>query len=1290
MKNKHAIKKGFRFGIAFFVLFLVSTINGKAQNPSLRVFEDWNTTSGTQNMFQRSVTRSVPGTSNVVIAGATINANGDYDIFVQKISGGGTVLWSAQYNGVGNGDDVATDIRVASNGEIYVCGTYYKDATDSSNAIVIKYGANGNQRWTSFYNGSGSRNDAYSSLLVSGAVVFAVGTCWSTSNQYDMLTRRLDTAGVTTWTTTADNAGLADGAVSLSSRSGSIFVTGGVQSTSTSYKIATWKINPATGAITTTTLSSSSTIGIDLVTDVQEDASANVYVAGTVYNVSTGFDYKLFKYDANLALLWSATWNGAANLDDGITGLAIASNGNVIVTGFTSTTSQGKNFATVKYNSAGVQQWASTFDGGGNDSASCIVVNSTDTNKIYVSGYSYNGSTNDYHTMRYNGAGTEIWNVNFNSLQNGNDQASAIALDTSGNVIVTGQNQISPTTRAYTTVKYLEKNTMLPQDTISSISSSFVFTENRGQLYGIDSVQQPSIKYYTLHSSPKIYFADTSLSYVLAKDDTTVLNHDTLVRVDLKFVGANSGLKIRGNELTGSHKNFYNGVPGGREQVADYNQLVSFNVWNNVDMIYGSNLKGFKYYFVCKPGGGSASYTNIDLKYNGADSVKIDGSGQLIIFTKLGNIVQPKAAAWQLDASGNYSSLGWQPSYNLVATNEVKFTSLGSYNSSYPLIFAIDWGNINPASIQNLDWSTYIGGDAREDLLDLDVKQSDGCIYYAGMTLSANFPISVGAWQTANSGGYDAVAIKLDSACNYQLSTDWATYYGTETPSFASYQYGTAGAIGPNGNYFMAGLTTHFGGVDISFPQSQPIGAFVDSTYGGGSEDAFFTEFDNTSGTLLWATFYGGAGSALESVNDMTFDASGNLYAVLIADTSTPRMIEIGAYNNSTKPGGMILKFDSTLARKWATCFSTTNGTTDRIACDPSTGDFFITGSAKDAFLPIVNPGTGAYMDSTFVGISDAYIARFNSSDTITWGTYLGGATGNETGGAIGVKNGELYIAGTTTSSDFPFYYNGTGYIDSSYNNGGDYFIAKFKTSGQLKWATYYGGSSSETPSNFAFDLLGNMFLSGNTMSSDFPTLNPGNNIYYDGSFGGAGDYDVVLLSFSAQNVLKWSSYFGGLQGDYTTHGLGVYQNEWMYMCGWTETKSTNTPNFPITALAGAYNQPTMPNAITNSFMCRFGLDPTFTVGINEAQQINTSTISGLFVYPNPSDGEFHVLINSESKDRKIEVYNTLGQLLQTVVIPDGTTGQVISLNLKEQATGIYIIVLKDDSGLRCEKVIKQ
>jgi hypothetical protein len=1278
MKTNSPLRKKIAALCAAVFLSCIAT----AQNPVLKVYEDWNTVSGSQNMFQRSVTRSVPGTSNVVIAGATINSNGNYDIFVQKINGSGTVLWSAQYNGAGNKDDVATDIRVASNGEIYVCGTYYKDATDSSNAIVIKYDANGNQRWTNVMNGSGSRNDGYSSLLVSGAVVVAVGTCWSTSNQYDMLTRRMDTAGVTSWTTTADNAGLADGAVSLSSRSGSLFVVGGVQSTSTSYKIATWKINPATGAITTTTLSSSSSIGIDLVTDVQEDASGNVYVAGTVYDVATGFDYKLFKYDVNLALLWSATWNGAANLDDGITGLAIASNGSVIVTGFTSTTSQGKNFATVKYNSAGAQQWVSTFDGGGNDSASCIVINSTDTNKIYVSGYSYNGSTNDYQTIRYNGAGTEIWNTKFNSQQNGNDQATAIALDTLGSVIVTGQNQISPASRIYTTVKYLEKNTMLPQDTVATTSNSFVYTENRGQLLNTNKVQIPQIRYSTMNSNPKLYFADTSVSYVFYKRDTSVSMNDSLARVDMKFVGANAALKIRPMEVRSEISNYY--LPrrgGGIEHVQDYNQLVNFNIWNNVDMIFGSNLKGFKYYFICKPGGGGGSYASIDLKYNGADSVRIDGSGQLIIYTKLGKVIQPKAAAWQLDPSGNYTALGWQPSYNLVATNEVKFTGLGSYNTAYALVFAIDWGNIAPASIQSLDWSTFYGGNVDDQLADVDVYQPTGSSFYSGQSSSSNFP-TLFAIQSQNGGGVNAVAVKMDSTGHRK----YATYYGADTLlPFGSQVLCENGAVDAAGNFVIGGRATANAVQHIQFPAVQPAGAYVDTTVAGFA-DAFFAEFD-PNGFLRWATYYGGTGSSFEDIRDLSFDNSGNLYAVMTGDSLTPHQVLAGAYNDSTRRCGLIIKFNSNLARTWATGFGSKTGSLDKLAVDPATGTLYVTGVSQDTFLPLVNPGSPAYMDST-QNLSDVFISQFNSAGLLTWSTYFGG-NGHEYGTGMAIFNSDLYMTGNTTSSNFPFLYSGA-YIDSALGGPNDIFVARFKATGARIWSTYYGGTGGETYTpSICTDLAGNIYVGASTNSSNTPTLFL-QNMYNDASFSGSGD-DGFVIAFNASNQRTWATYFGGSEDEGSALGIATYGNKKLYICGNTKSRENSTVPFPLQDLGGgAYYQPVYGGGVYNGCISRFSIDSIgIWAGINEEQPI-TATSQSLFVFPNPSGGQFQVTVNADTKNRRIEVYNTLGQVIQTVKLDDGMAIQTISLNLNEQADGIYIVVLKDDTGLCSKKIIKQ
>jgi hypothetical protein len=1099
-----------------------------------------------------------------------------------------------------------------------------------------------------------------------------------------MLTRRLDTAGTTIWTTTYDNAGLADGAVSLSSRSGALFVAGGTQTTSTAYKIATWKINATSGAISTTTLSSSSSIGIDRVNDVQEDASGNVFVAGTVYNLSTGFDYKVFKYDVNLSLLWSATWNGTANLDDAITGLAVASNGSVLVTGFTSTTSQGKNFATVKYNSTGTQQWVSTFDGGGNDSATCIVINSTDTNKIYVSGYSYNGSTNDYYTIRYNGSGTALWKIGFNSLQNGNDIATAIALDTLGNVIVTGQNQISPTTRIYTTVKYLEKNTTMPKDTVATISTSYFYTENRGQLLNSDTLPATNIKFYTLHSTPKIFFTDTATSYVFFKIDTATVNNDSAARVDMKFVGANSNLKIRPLDAKTDYENFYRGIiPHGRERVQDFNQLVSFNVWNGVDMIYGSNLKGMKYYFICKPVGGGSSYSSIDLKYEGADSVRINGSGQLVIYTKYGSVIQPKAAAWQLDASGNYSSLGWQPSYNIIGTNEINFTSLGSYNNAYPLVFAIDWGNPTTQSTLNLDWSSYYGGDEYDNFYKLDIDQTAGMLFVAGESQSTTFPTSTGAYQGLFSGGWDAILVKFNTAGVRQF----ATYYGTGPSNFSAVSSqlcrGGLAVNQSNGHVFIGG-SSQYVGYNIGLPNTQPAGAYVDTTAVTNNVDGYIAEFSSTGG-LVWATYYGGSGTSGEMVNDMGFDASGNLYVVMDADSLTPHKYLAGAYNDSTNKTGMIVKFDQNRVRKWATNFSTRNGGhTYRLAFTGNT--VYVSGTAK-AGLPFKYPGIPAYIDSTLGGTQDAFIAKFNANDSLVWCTYVGGS-GTEDGYGMSARTSDIFLTGVTKSTDFPhFHYSGM-YIDSTLDGTSDVFLMRFKSNCERVWSTYYGGNNREDQITRAVeDTLGNVYFSGSSQSTNFPNSCLAS-VYCDATLGNASFSDAFLLTFNPLNQRIWSTYFGGYHHEGAAQGLGIYSNNLLFICGRTESRNTATPPFPLEDLGnGAWYQFSYTDQFVSGSVGRFTLAP-IQVGIYETQQ-NQSTFGSLFVFPNPSNGEFQVTINSDTKNRKIEVYNSIGQLLETRVIADGLASQTISLNLSEEATGIYFIVLRDANGICSKKIIK-
>lgn len=1267
---------------------LVLSISAISQNPSTKVFEDWNTPDAIQADYQRAIVRSkvIGGSTYYFVCGSSMNASGNYDIFIQKKNSSGAVLWTQVYNGAGNKNDYGADVQISSTGSVYVCGTYYKNSTDSNNAIIIKYSASGNQQWAYTYNGSGSRHDIFAAMQLSTNAVVAVGTTYKGStNLYDMLAARVDTNGNQVWLSTWDHVNLNDGAVNLYNSGTKVYIAGGAQSAVTTYKYAVWNVKFSDGSIQGSTVTGGTAFGFDQLTDIQYDANGFIYLTGGVNNTGTGYDIKTVKLDSTLNIIWQASYDSGDSLSDVGTGLTLDQVGNVIVTGYRTSATSGRDYVTIKYSSGGTQRWVSTFDGGINahDSATCVVVSATDTNKIYVSGYSYNSSSKDYLTLKFDGLGNRKWDIGFNNLSNTDDRATAIALDDQGNILVAGQNKLNDTTYTYTTVKYIEKSTMMPQDTISATSNSFVFTENRGQLFGTDTLQHPELKFYTIHGQPRVYFMDTAVSYVFAKLDSATTN-DSLARIDMKFKNANSGLRIRSLDQREEINNFYNPrIPGRkREQVHNYDQLVSFNVWNNVDMVYGSNLRGLKYYFICKPGGGGNPATQIDLLYQGADSVRIDGNGQLILYTKLGNIVQPKASAWQLDANGNFSSLGWQPNYTILGTNEVGFTSFGSFNTAYPLIIAVDWGDIFPTMIQNLDWSTYYGGNAMDQLNDVDVDQTNGSSHYSGWTLSPNFPVTLQPHQPANSGGWDAVAIR----CKSDGSRVYATYYGTGiyNSSFSG-QWGETGAVDADGNFFIGGRTS-YAFLNITFP-AQPPGSYMDTTFNGAPQDAFIAAFD-TLGELFWATYYGGSGtSSFEGIYDMLFDANGNLYAVMTCDSLTPCFFQAGAYNDTTNRNGMIMKFDQNLALVWATRFGTdSNGTVSRIAKD-SFGNLYATGTAEDSLLPIVNPGGGAYVDSTFGGAADAFLARFNSADSLTWSTYFGGDIGGEVGNGIEIISNEIYLYGSSYSPDFPYVYAGAGtYIDSSYNAGKDIYIAEFKANGQLIWSTFIGGSGSDSPGNIDADTLGNIYCTGTTTSSNFPLVNA-SGIYYDASY--AGGTDMILLSFNVLKQMTWSTYFGGTNTEGHNEGLDVYADSCLYICGWTTTPNTATSPFPTQVLMTGFWQGTLNGTQSDGFISRFILTPLIILGTEELG--DSSPVGGvLTIYPNPSSGEFQVIIDVPTNNSKIEVYDMMGQLVSSFALPDSEISQTVSLNLSDQATGIYFIVLQDQNGVYSQKVIKQ
>ena len=181
------------------------------------------------------------------------------------------------------------------------------------------------------------------------------------------------------------------------------------------------------------------------------DSAGNTYVTGGSMGSGNGtrYDYATVKYDKNGNQLWAARYHGPGYGDDTANAVAVDAGGDVYVTG-QSTGSENNlvDYATVKYDTNGRQLWVARYNGPGNkiDHAQALAVDSR--GNVYVTGGSRGTDSNDYATIKYDTNGNQLWVARYSA----NGTALAMALDNVGNVYVTGYGGTN--SHDYITIKY--------------------------------------------------------------------------------------------------------------------------------------------------------------------------------------------------------------------------------------------------------------------------------------------------------------------------------------------------------------------------------------------------------------------------------------------------------------------------------------------------------------------------------------------------------------------------------------------------------------------------------------------------------------------------------------------------------------------------------------------------------------------------------------------------------------------------------------------------------------------
>lgn len=348
----------------------------------------------------------------------------------------------------------------------------------------------------------------------------------------------------------------------------------------------------------------------------------------------------------------------------------------------------------------------------------------------------------------------------------------------------------------------------------------------------------------------------------------------------------------------------------------------------------------------------------------------------------------------------------------------------------------------------------------------------------------------------------------------------WGTYFGGPSPEIPK-----SIACDNSGNVFVSGEL-----FDIGFPVVQWGAGYYQSTFGGGLFDCFFMSFTN-NGNLNWATYYGGAESdasnaAICDNNSHVFFTGYTVMEAGIPVSTFPTQPLAGAFNQQVahlnSSNAFLLRFNALNGLlEWGTFIA--DGETRAMTFD-NLGNLYITGSGA------VNPGIirpGAYNDTSFAGGFDILLLRFSSSGALTWATNYGGSDYEEGIDIAADESSNIYIVGSAHDS-FPVFNNAGGFNYTSYTSlWGEGHIMRFTSAGVLTWASYCPGTEQTT--NVLCNTAGEVYVTGyaDTVSDGaMPIVNRAG--AYNQAIYGGGDYDCVIMQFDANQVLKWSTYYGG------------------------------------------------------------------------------------------------------------------------------------------------------------------
>jgi hypothetical protein len=553
------------------------------------------------------------------------------------------------------------------------------------------------------------------------------------------------------------------------------------------------------------------------------------------------------------------------------------------------------------------------------------------------------------------------------------------------------------------------------------------------------------------------------------------------------FMGASPAAALFGMEELSSKSNYLLGADPKKwtTHVPHFARVKYEQIYRGIDLVfYGSDQLQPEFDFVVSPG---AEYRRIKLKLEGAEGLKLEKNGDLMIELGGAALRQRKPVVYQVRGEQKLEVRG---NYVLSGAREVSF-EIGAFDPALPLV-------IDPV----LEYSTYLGGEGEDQVTDIALD-SAGNSYVTGSTFSQGFPVKA-PLQPPGSAMSDGFISKFGASGRGLI---YSTYLGG-----AVHDGVHAARVDREGRAYVAGYT-----YSLDFPTErpfQPVNRAIQCGYGS----AFVSKLSPGGDALVYSSYLGGR--RCSNAHGIAVDGQGSAYVVGATNSGDFPTGEAGyqpcreqgaaaweAFAVKLSPDGQSLTYSTCLGG------ARVDGAKG-IALDED-NQAYVLGDTLSTDFPTVNPIQGA-----LAGSGDFFVAKLSAAgDRLLFSTYLGGSSTDTASEIAAASPSAVYIAGYTYSSDFPtrhpFQVRHAG-------GGGDAVLLRLDSyTSSLVYSSYLGGKGVDFAYGIAADADGTAWVVGQTNSDNFPLKRPLQSSLSPGKTG-------FVAALDRRGALRFSTYFGG------------------------------------------------------------------------------------------------------------------------------------------------------------------